>query len=604
MFHAFLQDHDLGVLLLPREARHPFPKREDRKDWDALCLQSKAEIIKWGNEALEGYPLLTATQFLAFVRTGDRQAYEVPYFQRRKKLIGAVLAECIVNDGSYLDAVIDGLWLICEETSWVISAHNGSSHRGMPPAKERPLPDVQNPYIDLFAAQTSATLSYALYFLEDRLDAVSPLIARRVRQEIEHRIIRPFMSRDDFWWMGMIRKDMNNWTPWILSNIIDTLLLVENDDIRLAQGLKRALLMLDSYLDIMPADGGCDEGCGYWNMAGGSLLDCLESLYLATGGQVNFYDNPHIRAIGAFPMHAHIEGEYYLNFADCDAKPMLDAERLYRYGMRTDNAVLCNLGASIVHAAPVKSADTPQMNRVLFSLFHHVEEVNTEVQSPMAHVILPDLQIYTWRKNGFYAAIKGGHNAEGHNHNDCGQFVIYVDGQPKVIDAGNMLYTAKTFSEERYTLWNTRSMYHNVPIIGGFEQHEGREFAAKVAHADDTSVTFELAKAYPMEADAVSFERTLEMMDAGARIRDHITLAREAEISWVLMLRDKPKCTDDVLIMEGLTIRYCKSLTVSIEEIPVADERMRKNFEGSLWRAVCTACPSMSFDITFEFVRS
>ena len=59
-----------------------------------------------------------------------------------------------------LDCVVDGLWCICEETFWGISAHNGSSHAGQTPAEQRPLPEKKNPYIDLFAAQTACTLAH------------------------------------------------------------------------------------------------------------------------------------------------------------------------------------------------------------------------------------------------------------------------------------------------------------------------------------------------------------------------------------------------------------------------------------------------------------
>ena len=52
----------------------------------------------------------------------------------------------------------------------------------------------------------------------------------------------------------------------------------------LAAIIERACEMLDRYLDIIPEDGGCDEGPGYWNMAGGSLMDFLEFLEKLTGG--------------------------------------------------------------------------------------------------------------------------------------------------------------------------------------------------------------------------------------------------------------------------------------------------------------------------------
>lgn len=199
MFTEYLRRHDLHALLCAPGAYHPFPKRTDRARWTGIAREKREQLLAWGNEALAGYPMLTATRFLAFSRIGNRQVYEQPYFARRSLLMGAALAECAADDGRYLDAVIDGIWCICEESAWVLSAHNGSDHPGAPPMAARPLPDVTNPYVDLFAAQTAATLADVLYLLQDRLDAVSPLIARRARREIDLRVVTPFLTHDDFW---------------------------------------------------------------------------------------------------------------------------------------------------------------------------------------------------------------------------------------------------------------------------------------------------------------------------------------------------------------------------------------------------------------------
>ena len=157
--------------------------------------------------------------------------------------------------------------------------------------------------------------------------------------------------------------------------------------------------MLDRYLAVMPQDGGCDEGAGYFNMAGASLLDCLESVYLATGGRASFYHEPHIRAIGAFPLKAHVDGAYFLNFADCDVMPMMDGERIRCFGERTGNAALASLGAWLAaREDDVKPLDTPQMNRVLQSLFDPVPDVDAPQEPPF--MAMPDLQVYAWRFDG------------------------------------------------------------------------------------------------------------------------------------------------------------------------------------------------------------
>ena len=548
--------------------------------------------------------MLTATRFLAFSRTGNRQVYEQPYFARRSLLMGAALAECAADDGRYLDAVIDGIWCICEESAWVLSAHNGSDHPGAPPMAARPLPDVTNPYVDLFAAQTAATLADVLYLLQDRLDAVSPLIARRARREIDLRVVTPFLTHDDFWWMGMIRRDVNNWTPWIVSNVIDVLLLLERDAHRRSEGIARGMRMLDSYLAVLPPDGGCDEGAGYFNMAGAALADALQSVYAATGGRVSFYHEPLIRRIAAFPLHAHIDGPYFINFADCDAMPRMDGERLLHLGRRTDNPALAALGAqTLARRNDVRPLDTPQMNRVLFTLFAAEPEQPALTRSP-SYLALPDLQVFSWRHGGMYLAAKGGHNGESHNHNDVGTFLLYTDGQPRVIDLGNCVYTAKTFGPDRYTLMNTRSCNHNVPLIGAMEQAAGREHAATGVTSDCHGLRLDIAAAYPKEAGVCRLCRTFAIDGNGMTLTDDIELDRAQPVTWVFMLRDRPELSPESASFGGLLLSHDSTLLQRVEEIPVTDPRMAGNFPGSVWRLALEAPAGRLHHRTFAFQRS
>ncbi len=90
---------------------------------------------------------------------------------------------------------------------------------------------------------------------------------------------------------------------------------------------------------------------------------------------------------------------------------------------------------------------------------------------------LDGLQFMAARENpaseeGFFLACKGGHNAESHNHNDIGSFIVYCDGMPILINPGVEFYTAKTFSAARYEIWTMQSSYHNLPEINGFMQKE------------------------------------------------------------------------------------------------------------------------------------
>src|SRR6266498_828210 len=107
---------------------------------------------------------------LEFVRDGDRGRYETPYFLKRTNLAAAALRLFLgVETGgepSLLDVTHDYLWSICEESSWVLPAH-------------------EHHIMDLFAAETGFVLAETLHLLGATLDAE---VRHRVRAEIERRI--------------------------------------------------------------------------------------------------------------------------------------------------------------------------------------------------------------------------------------------------------------------------------------------------------------------------------------------------------------------------------------------------------------------------------
>ena len=366
--------------------------------------------------------------------------------------------------------------------------------------------------------------------------------------------------------------------------------------------------MLDRYLAVMPQDGGCDEGAGYFNMAGASLLDCLESVYLATCGKVSFYHEPHIRAIGAFPLKAHVDGAYFLNFADCDVKPMLDGERIHRFGLRTGNDALAALGAWLHHREmavnpSARPLDTPQMHRTLHKLF---AAIPAEAEAPKheAFEALPDLQVFAWRRNGLFLAVKGGHNGENHNHNDVGSFVVYADGEPQIVDMGNRTYTAVTFGPDRYKLDNTRARNHNLPLIGETEQCAGRAFCTRNVCADENGARMEIAGAYPPEAGVRSLVRSAAVPEQGVRLTDEAALETAQEMIWVFMLRSRPDIADGQARFGRLALAFDPALEAKVEEMPVTDARMARNFPGSLWRLTLRAPAAITHKQTFLITRS
>jgi len=600
MFTAFLRDHPMAELL-ESGTRALYPPAEDRQAWDGITEGHRKEIRELAEACAKvPYPVRSATGFLAFARTGDRQADEIPYFTRRRKLCAAVLKGCAFPDAE-IDDVVDGIWLLCEESSWVISAHNVNPIPGAPAAAEVPLPDIRRPYIDLFSAQTGMILSLTGLLLGKRLDGITPLIRERIREEIRRRILEPFMATDDFWWMGVRRKDLNNWTPWILSNVMICAVLDPMPDKDLAPVLTRACGMLDRYLEVLPADGGCDEGAGYWNMAGGALLDCLTLLEKVTGGIMTFRKDGKIRNILRFPLMVEMGNGWFANFADCDARPFISGERMETAGRMLGDPALTALGTRMRGTVADQLNDVPHLTRALDLLFHAPAE-GTEIPAEEPEdAWLPDLQLRRIRRGSWTLACKGGHNGENHNHNDAGSFILFLGGEPQVVDAGNLLYTAKTFSEDRYTLWNVRAAWHNLPMIGEREEREGKEHAARHAVCTPDGMEMNLEAAYDDTAGIRELKRSFALSGQGLCLTDEGELETAQAVTWIFLLRNKPVWKEGQIIAGDLIIRCPEGLAFTAEEKPVTDARMKRNWPGSLWRVSLRSEPADRFRMQFIF---
>jgi hypothetical protein len=252
-------ESELENILLSGEEWRPFPRANNRSGWQGLPDRVQKAQISRGEERLDfEWPPVPATRFLDFARDGNRSRYEALSFGRRNALADLVIAECIENRGRFLDDIVNGIWCICEESFWGVPAHINAQKAG------RGLPHTAEPVVDLFAAETSELLAWTVYLLDDPLNALSPLILPRGEREIQSRILTPLFERDDFGWMASSGNRVNNWNPWIVSNWLTSNLLIERNETRRIAATHKAMLTVNNFIDPYPADGGCDEGPGYW----------------------------------------------------------------------------------------------------------------------------------------------------------------------------------------------------------------------------------------------------------------------------------------------------------------------------------------------------
>jgi heparinase II/III-like protein len=532
----------LAGILRPREAWRPFPVAGQRESWTALPQEARACHIAKGERALaDGIPALPATLYLEYIRTGSLQNHKKAYIARRKNLCDLVIAECIEGRGRFLDAIMDLVWAICEESSWCTPEHTTMQTGGLD------LPDMTEPIVDLRAATTGAYLAWTSYLLAEPLKDISPKIGKRISYELQQRIIRPCLERD-YHWMGFDTTAVrapNNWNTWCNSNVLTVALLAERDEKRRATLVGKVLSSLDRYLGSYPEGGGCDEGPHYWDYGPGRVFDCLELLESATDGAVNIYDAPLIKKMGQYLCKVHIDGNFFINIGDTGGWHKLSGDLEYRYGIKTGDNDLAALGA---WAAGKKyeqsSCASGSMGRQLEALFG-MEQIRDAIgknsRPPLMRdmwLASPAVQMMAARSrrgssDGFYLAAWGAHNGQSHNHNDVGNFIVFADGLPVLIDPGIEPYTIKTFGPERYSIWTMQSAFHNLPTINGVMQKNGRSYAARnVEYVSDESaagLSMDISSAYPPGAGAQSWVRTVSLQRGVAvYLKDEFVLSERS----------------------------------------------------------------------------
>src|SRR5512141_1724945 len=110
-------------------------------------------------------PQTTYSLYRQFSWSGERDGYETPYFEKRA-LLTRLVVESILGEERRINLVQDLLCSICEETSWVLPAHEdrgpgfeSSDRPGVWQGGTNTSLTREPDFIDLFAAETAASLA-------------------------------------------------------------------------------------------------------------------------------------------------------------------------------------------------------------------------------------------------------------------------------------------------------------------------------------------------------------------------------------------------------------------------------------------------------------
>ena len=579
---------------------HPYPTISERDLWSSVDETWAKKSISLAESYLDyKFPALSATDFMDFTRTGNRIRYEDIYFTKRYALSALVLAECAENSGRFTDGIVNGIFSICEESAWCLPPHN-SYIRDTP---QLPLPDITHPVLDLFACETAAVLATASYLLSDKLNEISPFISSRIDYELERRIYTPYLNTH-FWWMGNGKEPMNNWTIWCTQNVLIASFLNSKDSDYLKKAFMKACISIDYFLDEYGEDGCCDEGAQYYRHAGLCLFGALEVLNAVTDGHFKgLYDEAIVKNIASYIMNAHVQGEYYVNFADCSPVAGRSGIREYLFAKRTGNPEMMQYAVEDFIEGSDNTLLLPKESNLYYRLQNafnvkEVRDLHKKDQSAITYrdIYYPSVGLFISRDSNLYLAVKAGDNADSHNHNDTGSITVYKNGKPLLIDVGVENYTKKTFSPERYDIWTMQSAYHNLPTINGFMQKDGTEYrATDVDYSFGTSesrISMELSHAYPDEAGITSYIRNARLLKGNEIVIEDLYIYSDTDRSEAVLslMTYEPvtvnEDTDKLIINVGSlgTLSIEGVCLLDVEAIPITDSRLSICWKHDIYR--------------------
>ena len=571
----------------------------DRASWDALGTNTAwRSVIKRAEQYLaQPVPEQPDDLYLDFSRTGNRTRWQNVAFGRRSQLVVLTLAECAENKGRFLPKIEELMAVFCAEKCWVMPAH------------DRRLTNFNGKFIDVDLASSALAwnLATADWLLGDKLGAAT---RKQIRESVERFVLNPCRAaylgkRGLDGWM----KTTNNWNAVCLAGVTGAALALMESREERALFVAAAEHYSQNFLSGFTPDGYCSEGLGYWDYGFGHYVLLAETIRQATSGKLDLMARPDVRGPAMFGANIGIIGGVSPAFADCgvNAKPssliMWFVNRRYGVGLRDYERLdirgaLGTLFEAMIYGFPNAASEAKPAGEDV-----HYEAGIRSWFGDMNILISRPARGSACRMG---VALKGGHNAEHHNHNDVGSYVVVIGSVPLLLDPGAETYTARTFSAHRYDSKLLNSFGHAVPVVAGKLQREGRDAQAKVVRKEFTdaadTLVLDIASAYPCP-ELKKLERTFVYSREGEgslTVSDHVEFSTPQDFGTALVTAGTWEGVGDRQIQVS---RGLKSLGVQIiaeggevkieaeeihEDAPVQPTRIGLNLKAPVTAATIT----------------
>ncbi|MCR4573489.1 MAG: heparinase II/III family protein [Lentisphaeria bacterium] len=526
--------------MLPDKPAGNGPSASDRKAWQPLYeLPEAADIIKRAETLIDTPPTeMLDDVYLEFTQNGNRRNFERLIGQRNSRFTTLGLAEALEYKGRFLPQLERDLESLFNYRSWVMPAHDS----GLENFNQKRF------YADLGCSAICRDLANIDWWLQDVL---KPETRSRLRAEVQKRMIGPYQEvirkgivTGGHWWA----VGGNNWNAVCTSNMVGTALILLDDKMERAEILAAMEKSNPIFLGGFTPDGNCSEGIGYWGYGFGHFMTMGETVLNATNGKLNIYDaDPEkIAKVCAYARDIQIESGICPAFADCGVNGRPNQTTLFYIQRRFPETLLHR---EIV-TRPISRGLT-DIGLLAFTDDSKYASKAPETETFPKRSLFADAGIYIGRSNNgdprgtFGIALKAGHNAEQHNHNDVGSFLISYKTKRYFLDPGNETYTRTTFSSQRYTREMLNSFGHPVPLVDGKLQPAGVKARGTIVKTDFTddidTVVIDMKEAYHQVEGLESLVRTFtyDRKNYVVTVRDDVSFKEPKTFGTALLTYDK-----------------------------------------------------------------
>jgi hypothetical protein len=447
-------------------------KELNREKWNTIkthpyYAKRVENLIKKADTLLETEPMRPLFSDLhAYVTTGDRSMYQMQIDSYSSRLESFFIAYILTEDDKYLVPLGDILWNMLDIRTWALPAHVAESEEL----------SVRHTFIDLVAAGWGASIARVVNFIGDKLPE---LLVRRAKYELKERIIDSFIN-NDFWWMHA----KQNWPAVCIHGVFEVFAYLATDE-EMEKAMPKFLECANNYVDGFDDEGCCQEGYAYWTYGFFAFCIFAEMLVNYTEGKIDYFKDEKVKEIAKFQQNISVNANQHISFSDCnsDFYPECGMSHFIKNKYPDDVAI-----------PPIPGDRDKQASLIrLIFMDHNLADCQMHPKNKIFHK--NQWFICRNKEQGYTLVTKAGCNAESHNHNDVGSFIISKNGRVTFTDPGAGEYTRQYFNQGRYDLFPPSSRAHSVPIINGELQVCGEEKCV-VLNESENSYVYTMQNAY------------------------------------------------------------------------------------------------------------